>query len=205
MRQSNISSKSAGTGLLVAVTASLCCITPVLALISGTSGIAASFSWMEPFRPYLIGLTVLVLVFAWFQKLKPKVVEADCTCEEDYKKPFLQSQMFLGMVTLFATIMLAFPYYSFVFYPDIEKEKSIIIGTTLNEVSLSIEGMTCTGCEEGIEHATMKLPGVMESNANYADGSAIIKFNQSTSTEQDIIDAINATGYRVVSSSTESQ
>jgi mercuric ion transport protein len=58
-------------GLLTAVAASLCCITPVLALLGGASGLASSFSWMEPFRPFLIGLTVLVFAFAWYQKLKP--------------------------------------------------------------------------------------------------------------------------------------
>ena len=64
--------KLIGAGLLTAITASLCCITPVLALIAGTSGIASTFSWIEPFRPYLIGLTILVLAFAWYQKLKPQ-------------------------------------------------------------------------------------------------------------------------------------
>lgn len=47
-----------GAGVLSAVAASLCCITPVLALISGASGVASTFSWMEPARPYLIGITV---------------------------------------------------------------------------------------------------------------------------------------------------
>lgn len=64
--------KIIGAGLLTAIASSLCCITPVLALISGTSGIASTFSWLEPFRPYLIGFTILVLGFAWYQKLKQK-------------------------------------------------------------------------------------------------------------------------------------
>ena len=64
--------KLIGTGLLTAIAASLCCITPVLALIAGTSGLASTFSWLEPFRPYFIGLTILVLAFAWYQKLKPQ-------------------------------------------------------------------------------------------------------------------------------------
>ena len=38
--------KLIGTGLLTAITASLCCITPVLALIAGTSGIASAFYWI---------------------------------------------------------------------------------------------------------------------------------------------------------------
>ncbi|HEY1054273.1 MAG TPA: heavy metal transporter, partial [Emticicia sp.] len=44
-------------GILTAFATSLCCITPVLALLGGASGLASSFSWIEPFRPYLIGLT----------------------------------------------------------------------------------------------------------------------------------------------------
>src|SRR5690554_7743242 len=83
--------KLIGAGILTAFAASLCCITPVLALIAGTSGLAASFSWLEPFRPYLIGLTILVLGFAWYQKLKPKK-EIDCDCEtEDRKSTRLNS------------------------------------------------------------------------------------------------------------------
>ena len=97
--------KLIGAGLLTAITASLCCITPVLALIAGTSGIASTFSWIEPFRPYLIGLTILVLCFAWYQMLKPKK-EIDCECETDEKPKFTQSKTFLGIITVFAIVML---------------------------------------------------------------------------------------------------
>ena len=91
------------TGVLTAIAASLCCITPVLALVAGSSGIASSFSWMEPARPYLIGFTVLVLGFAWYQKLKPRTAEEiECDCEEDEKPSFWQSRNFLGIVTVFA-------------------------------------------------------------------------------------------------------
>jgi mercuric ion transport protein len=54
----NSEKKLVGTTIITAITASLCCITPVLALIAGTSGIASTFSWIEPFRPYLIALTI---------------------------------------------------------------------------------------------------------------------------------------------------
>jgi mercuric ion transport protein len=56
-------------GIVLALTASLCCLTPVLALLSGVSGIAATFSFLEPARPCLVSTTVLALGFAWYQKL----------------------------------------------------------------------------------------------------------------------------------------
>ena len=60
-----LGNKLIGVGVLTAISASLCCITPVLALLAGTSGLASTFSWLDPFRPYLIGLTILVLGIAW--------------------------------------------------------------------------------------------------------------------------------------------
>jgi mercuric ion transport protein len=110
MKIKSESGKLAGAGVLSAIAASLCCITPVLAILSGASGAASAFSWMDPFRPYLFGITVLVLGFAWYQKLKPKTAEEiQCACEEDEKPSFWQSKMFLGIVTGFAVLMLAFP------------------------------------------------------------------------------------------------
>ncbi len=107
--------KLIGTGLFTAIAASLCCITPVLALIAGTSGIASTFSWLEPFRPYFIGLTILVLGFAWFQKLKPKK-QIDCECEINEKPNFMQTKSFLGIITVMAALLLSFPLYAHIFF-----------------------------------------------------------------------------------------
>lgn len=110
-----------GVGILTAIAASLCCITPVLALIAGASGMAATFSWLEPARPYLIGVTILVLGFAWYQKLKPRK-EVDCDCEADDKPSFWQSKKFLFIVTVFSFLMLTFPYYSGIFFQKRNKD-----------------------------------------------------------------------------------
>ena len=200
MNIKNASTKSAGVGLLVAITASLCCITPVLALISGVSGIAASFSWLEPLRPFMIALTIGVLGFAWYQKLKPKPAEVDCACEpgEEEKTPFMQTKTFLGMVTVFAIAMLAFPHYSSIFYPEVTKKVVSTDAFQVRNIKLEVAGMTCTGCEESINHAAMEVAGVVTAKANYDKGEAIISFNEATSSQQEIIDAINATGYKVL-------
>ena len=188
--------KLIGTGLLTAITASLCCITPVLALIAGTSGIASTFSWIEPFRPYLIGLTILVLGFAWYQKLKPQK-EIDCECETDEKPKFIQSRKFLGIVTVFVIVILAFPYYSGIFYPNTEKQIIVVDKSDIKTTEFKISGMTCASCEEHVNHEVNKLNGIVNSTVSYENGNAIVEFEKTKTNETEIEKAINSTGYQV--------
>jgi copper chaperone CopZ len=193
--------KLIGASLLTAITASLCCITPVLALIAGTSGIASTFSWIEPFRPYLIGITILVLGFAWYQKLIPITVgtqkEVDCECETDVKPKFLQTKPFLGIVTVFALIMMAFPFYSEIFYPNTEKQLIVVDKSDIKTTEFKIDGMTCASCEEHVNHEVNKINGIVNSKASYKNGNAIIEFDRTKSNEIEIEKAVNSTGYKV--------
>lgn len=188
--------KILGAGLLTAIAASLCCITPVLALVAGTSGLASTFSWLEPARPYFIGLTILVLGFAWYQKLKPKK-QIDCNCETDEKPKFTQSKMFLGIVTVFAGLMLAFPMYAHIFYSKTEKQVIVVDKTNIQTVEFTIIGMTCASCEEHVNHEVNKLTGIIKSTASYESGNAIIEFDNSKTSTAEIEKAIKSTGYSV--------
>ena len=188
--------KLIGAGLLTAIAASLCCITPVLALIAGTSGLTSTFSWLEPFRPYFIGLTILVLGFAWYQKLKPQK-KNDCKCETEEKPKYIQSKIFLGIVTAFAIVMLAFPNYSSIFYPKTEKQIIVVDKSNIQKVEFTISGMTCASCGEHVNHEVNKLTGIISSNASYEKENAIVKFDNSKTNIFEIEKAINSTGYSV--------
>ena len=188
--------KLAGIGVLTAIAASLCCITPVLALIAGTSGLAASFSWLEPFSPYLIALTIVVLGFAWYQKLKP-AKEIDCDCEPDEKQSFFQGKALLGIVTAFSVLMLAFPYYSSVFYSKNETNMILVDQSNMIKIEVAVNGMTCDGCAEHIDHEVSQLAGVVSSTVSYDEGNAIIEYNPKQLDEIQIKETINSTGYTV--------
>ena len=186
----------AGLGLLTALTASLCCITPVLAILAGTSGLASTFSWVEPLRPYLIGMTVLVLGFAWYQKLKP-VKPIDCDCEEEEQLKFINTKPFLGVVTGVTILMLAFPWYSSAFYPETEKESYNIDESNVRKVEFLISGMTCNSCEDHVNHEVNKLDGIISLSTSYDNGNAIIAFDKLKLSVGDIEEAITSTGYIV--------
>jgi copper chaperone CopZ len=197
MSTTKAGSKTWVAGLLTAAIASLCCITPVLALFSGATGIASTFSWLEPYRPYLIGLTVAVLAFAWYQKLKPRKADVDCACEED-KPSFWQTKAFLAIVTALAVLLMAFPKYAHIFYPKkVDKQIIVVDKSSVQQVELKIKGMTCEACTETINLALSKVPGILEYKTDYKTGSSTVKFDNSKTGEQGIVNAVNETGYKV--------
>ena len=201
METGKTSNKAAYAGMLTAIAASICCITPVLALIAGTSGIASTFSWMEPFRPYLIGITILVLVFAWYRKLRPMAQgEIDCACEDDAEPSFWQSKRFLCMVTVFAGLMLAFPYYSSLFYSQPSKDVVYVSQSNISKHTFDVEGMTCAGCEAHVEGEVNKLEGILSVRASYESADTVVEYDRTKTDPAAIQKAINSTGYKVIDS-----
>ncbi|MBC7915061.1 MAG: mercuric transport protein MerTP [Pyrinomonadaceae bacterium] len=188
-----------GAGVLSAFAASLCCITPVIALLAGSSSIAANFSWIEPARPYLIGLSIAVLGFAWYLKLKPaKTINPDCDCEITKKPSFLQSKTFLSMVTVIAFLMMTFPLYAKMLYPKpITQAITIAAVENKQQVKFIIEGMTCEACEEHVNNEVSKVSGVLACQTSYASESSLVSFDQSKVDLKTIEAAINKTGYKV--------
>ena len=190
-----------GAGLLAALAASLCCITPLLAVVGGLGGVASSFAWLEPFRPYFIVLTLGVLGFAWYQKLKPRPAD-DCGCAVDAKPSVLQSKGFLGVVTVLAAALLAFPYYGARLYPTTAAPASAVTTTGTAPVwqtaNYRIGGMTCDACAKHVEHAVQQLPGVQAVTVSYDQGTAQVRFDAAKSPAAQVAQAINGTGYHIL-------
>ncbi len=192
--------KLIGTSIITALTASICCVMPVLAIFAGTAGLASTFSWLAPFRPYSIVFTVFTLAFTWYQKFKPKTkAEIDCECDDQEPK-FINSKVLLSFITLFAGAMLAFPSYSHIFYsgPDSRKEIVYVEKSNVKVYKVTIEGMTCTGCEAHIESKVAEFDGVLYVKADYKAASTIIKYDETKVDLEKIETAILSTGYNII-------
>ncbi|MCZ7614554.1 MAG: mercuric transporter MerT family protein [Ignavibacteriaceae bacterium] len=91
------------SAIVTALLASLCCITPVLAILGGLSGIASTFSFLEPLRPYFIAFTAIILGYAFYNVYKPNKTEIDCDCvteDKANKKVLLIQNHFCGLLLL---------------------------------------------------------------------------------------------------------
>ena len=180
--------------VLTSASASLCCIVPILGVIGGSSSLVSTVSWLEPFRPFFIGGTVLLLGFAWFSSFTSNAKD-DCGCEPE-KKSFLQSRKFLGVVTVLSLLLLSFPSYSKYLMQDNTSVASQDQEKT-KKITLGVNGMTCASCEHHIESEVIKLSGVSSVKASYENKSTVVEYNPQKVDEVKIIAAINETGYIV--------
>ena len=65
-------------------------------------------------------------------------------------------------------------------------------------VDLSIEGMTCAGCENTICTSIEKVPGVKSVTASATDGKAVIEFEQGKVDTVALKAAVDAAGYKAL-------
>jgi mercuric ion transport protein len=108
---SNASKATIAGGLLAGIGASACCVGPFLLLSLGIGGSwIGNLTAMTTYRPYLIGLTLVLLGLA-FRKLYllPRNFEAGTACAlpDTLKK---QRTVF-WIVSTFILVMITFPYY----------------------------------------------------------------------------------------------
>jgi mercuric ion transport protein len=97
---------------LAAMGASACCAGPLILLALGISGSwIGNLSLLEPFRPYFIGMTVVIFALA-FRRLyllpQSCAVDAPCADSDNLRK---QRRVFWISLAL-AVLIMAFPWYA---------------------------------------------------------------------------------------------
>ncbi len=184
-----------GSGLLLAVTSSLCCIIPVLTIVGGMGGAVSAFSWATPLRPYLLVATILVLGFAFYRAYKPQRKD-ECGCEE--KKNVLQSKTFLWVVAVLSVLLSTFPYYA-VFFQKKIAPPIVANDSNMQQAVIRIKGMGCADCEGIVNNALLQKKGVRGANTSYAKGQAIVKFDPTQISLPQLAAIIEKeTGYKVI-------
>jgi len=73
--------------------------------------------------------------------------------------------------------------------------KSAASAVANKTVTLAIEGMTCTGCENTIQEAVTKIAGVTSVKASHLDSTAVVSFDTTMTSISAIGDAVTQAGY----------
>lgn len=188
--------KSWISGVLAALAASLCCIAPLLAVFGGIGSAATYVNLIEPYRPYIIGLTILIFAVAWYQQLAI-VFRNKKDCCIPAKRSFWQSKKFLLIVTLVSGALIAFPYYSSLFYNAPQKTSANInIRSTYKYARFNIKGMGCADCTKHIDGTLMRLNGVTASSTSFEKAQTLVRFDPVKINADSINHKIKEIGYQ---------
>ena len=66
---------------------------------------------------------------------------------------------------------------------------------TLIEITLQIEGITCSGCAMDMENVLLDTEGIHEASVNYAKGTITIKYDPDEIGEEQLIKRVGRLGF----------
>lgn len=95
--------------VVAAVAASVCCVGPVVAAAIGAGALGAASMRLEPYRPWFLGLTVILLgaAFVTTYRREPATC-ADGSCAPSSRRT---AKIVLWAAVVLAGLLAAFPYY----------------------------------------------------------------------------------------------
>jgi copper chaperone CopZ len=197
MDKSNALQKaSLGGSIIAAITASLCCIGPLVAVALGAGGFAAS-AVFEKWRPVFLGVTFALLALAWYLTYrKPKTA-----CEEGSAcaaKPVSKwNKMVLWFATGVVLLMAAFPSLSSAILRATQPSPPVAVADGNSAVlKVRIPSMDCAACAVSIQTKLRKQTGVVTAQVSYDTKEAVVQYDATKLTAEKIIAAIDATGFK---------
>lgn len=198
MNKSNTLQKATlGGSLLAAITASLCCIGPLIAVALGAGGFAAS-ALFEKWRPVFLGVTFALLALAWYLTYrKPKAAcEPGSACAT---KPVAKwNKVVLWFATAFVLVTAAFPSLSSVLLRASQSNAPVaaVADGSSAVLKVKIPSMDCAACAVGIQAALRKQPGVVSAQVSYDTKEAVVRYDAAKLSPEQIIATIDASGFK---------
>ena len=185
--------KAARVGILSAITASVCCLGPVLLVVLGLGSLGFG-AVLGRYHWWFIGTAIALLAYAWRSYLKEVRRCKTASCE---MARGTTTRTMLLLASVIVTIFVGLNFYTYASQPH----KAPSTGTAprtgqLASVVIPVEGMTCFTCELTVESSLKGLPGVHSADASVKDAAAYIQYDPAQVTREALMTAINKTGYR---------
>ncbi|MEZ4698475.1 MAG: mercuric transporter MerT family protein [Rhodothermales bacterium] len=177
-----------------AVAASACCTVPLLLVSLGVGGAwVSTLTAFESYRPLFIALALGLLGLAFYRSQRAsRLTDCDCDIETVPK-----SKSILMILGAFATIALVASPLVLGGPTDVAAANDILIVNSddVRDVVLDIEGMTCAGCTTTVSKALLNTTGVIEATVTYEPSQAVIRYDKSRVTIDQLTRATRNAGY----------
>lgn len=174
------------------VAASACCTIPLALVTLGIGGsLVGTFTAMEPYRPFFIGVAVLVLGYVGLREVK-RARRPDCDCEEGMSN--MKRRSLLGLGFVITALLIASPW---IIRASSANEAIVEAArfSGLHQIVLEVEGMTCQLCDVTVSRALTNLDGVEEALVTFEPPEAVVRFDPVRVSIKDMEVATSEIGY----------
>jgi copper chaperone CopZ len=185
--------------ILAAFGASLCCIGPVVAAALGLGAFGAA-GLFENLRPYLLGVTALLLGSAILLRIRSqrKTACAGGECVPTSANGYMSTTLLLTSIAAVA-LLAAVPQLSTAYVGGrVDPDSTALAaqdGVGKSVATFKIEGMTCAACASGLKATLGREKGVLTAEVNYEKATAKISFDPAKTSAEKLIAAIGQLGY----------
>ena len=184
--------------ILAALTASICCVGPLLLIGLGVSGAwIGNLTLLEPFRPYLMTLTFGILGYAFYKIYKRNLENCEPGSYCSNPKSDKINKIVLWISTVFVFGLLSVPYLA----EEILASENVSIENgseqflEIKTITLSVPGMNCASCPLTVQKSLKKLEGVMSAKVTFKDKKAVVQYNPLKVVPENLIAATTNSGY----------
>lgn len=186
----------ASGGILAALLASTCCVTPLLAL-AGALGIGvAQLSFLISIKPYLITISLIAIAYNLYKAYKPS--KNNCCTVPDNKTgtggKIMRSKAFLWVIAIFTVIILLLPYMGMAQ----TKANSYQVKKKIVKTEYYAEKLTQSCCIGIVEYSLKKVDGYEKLEANTEKRLLTVWYDANKTNAEKIKEAINKTPYKAV-------
>lgn len=181
-----------GSSIIAAILASLCCIGPLL-LVGFGIGSAAFFSQFQIYRPYLIIISILLLIPAFYLSYKEKEIaceDGSCKIENSGK----WNKIALWFATILTALFIAIPSFG-INTLSFASTESVTNISQLPSVSLKINNMDCEACARGLESQLKEKEGIVNVDINFALGRGNFQFDPQIIKPEQLIKILDTEGF----------
>lgn len=179
-------------GILSALFASVCCVTPLILVLLGLGSLGIG-AVLGRFHWWFLGAALILLTTAWRRYVQERRRCATERCEMASGTP---TRWTLLVASFVVAVFAGLNVYTFAS----QRQQTVSVpgglSATATEVIIPVEGMTCLTCELTVESSLKKLPGVERADARVAEQAAYVQYDPAQVRLDEIVEAINKTGYR---------
>lgn len=180
-----------GGAVVAGIAASACCLGPPILAVLGMGG-AAFAPALEPYRPYLLILTGVLLGGAFYLTYRRPVGECGPGGACEFPRAGRAGKAFLWTATVLIVLAVAFPYYS----GPATARTSAAAGSAPAKTVLTIDGMSCSGCVASVRGRLDGIEGVVAHDVSLERGEAEVAYDPARTDPEAIAAAVSETGFK---------